>query len=173
MPSASSPAHDLSSTSSTLLNCPPSAQGSVLFKLRLPTSLDSLKPIVFQAQWLHGLHLTATGEDGEREIISNLITELNLKFNANLDQNFSTSRDGVGDLDESSTDVTADSIIIVGSSHAFRLAAAFNSLGESVNCLASPFWKLVSDNIDTTVKNLEEAVRCNPTATVFFQLFDS
>ena len=86
LPSASSPTHDLSSTSSTLLNCSPSAQGSVLLKLRLPTSLDSLKPIVFQAQWLHGLHLTATGEDGEREIISNLITELNLKFNANLDQ---------------------------------------------------------------------------------------
>ena len=173
LPSASSPTLDLSSTSSTLLNCSPSAQGSVLLKLRLPTSLDSLKPIVFQAQWLHGIQLSPTGEDGEREIFSKLISEINLKFNANLDKNFSTSRDVEADVEESCADYNADSIIIVGSSHAFRLAAAFNSLGESVNCLASPFWKLDSDNIDSTVKSLEEAVRCNPTATVLFQLFDS
>ena len=62
---------------------------------------------------------------------------------------------------------------MVGSSHAFRLAGALNSLGETVNCLGSPFWKLVNDSIDTTSKNLEEAVRCNPQATVIFQLFDS
>ena len=160
--SASSPIPGPSSTSSTLLNCPPSVQGSICFKLRLPTSLDSLKPTVFQARWIPGLQLTPTCEAGEREIISSLLNELNAKFDVNLDTNFSTNRDVAGDLDDSGTDSPSDSFIVVGSSHAFRLAGALNSLGETVNCLATPFWKLVNDSIETTSKNLEEAVRCNP-----------
>ena len=90
----------------------------------------------------------------------------------NLDHNFTTNRDVVLDSDDSVLDTPCDSVIIVGSSHVFRLAAAFNSLGESVNCLASPFWKLNVDNISTTIKSLEEAVRSNPSATVIFQMFD-
>ena len=33
----------------------------------------------------------------------------------------------------------SEDYIVVGSSHAYRICSALNSLGESVNCLASSF----------------------------------
>ena len=67
----------------------------------------------------------------------------------------------------------SDSFIIVGSSHAYRLSAALTSLGESVTCLASLFWKLNGENVNNTIKTLEEAVDLNPSATVAFHMLDS
>ena len=63
LPSASLLPKDPSSMSSTLLNCPPMVQGSPILKLRLPTSLDSLKPTIFHTAWIRGLSLR--GQEGQ------------------------------------------------------------------------------------------------------------
>ena len=173
LPSASPQPKDPSSTSSTLLNCTPLAQGSPILKLRLPTSLDSLKPTIFHAAWIPDIRLVPINEPGERTLISQLIDELNRKFDVNLDTNFSTSRDVEPSLDSSATESMGNDYIIVGSSHAYRLAAALTQQGKSVTCLASPSWRLTGENIASTAMNLEEAVRANPSAIVIFQMLDS
>ena len=156
-----------------LLNCTPSAQGSPILKLRPATSLDSLKPTIFHAAWIPDIRLVPINEPGERTLISQLIDELNRKFDVNLDSNFSTSRDVEPSLDGSATESMGNDYIIVGSSHTYRLAAALTQQGESVTCLAGPSWRLTGENIASTAVNLEEAVRANPSAIVIFQMLDS
>ena len=173
MPSASPQPKDPSSTSSTLLNCTPTAQGSPILKLRLLTSLDSLKPTIFHTALIPDIRLVPISEVGERALISQLIVELNRKFDVNLDSNFSTSRDVEPSLDSSATESMGNDYIIVGSSHASRLAAALTQQGESVTCLASPSWRLTGENVASTSMSLEDAVRANPSAIVIFQMLDS
>ena len=148
------------------------AQGSFLARLRLPALLDSLKPLSFQGSWTPYLLLAAATEPLERELAECLIAELNSKFEVNLDKNFYTGRNE-DHQDQTVLHPPEDAYIIVGSSHAFRLAAALNCLGEHVTCLASPFWRLNAENVAATAKSLEEAVTLNPRATVIFQMMDS
>ena len=104
-------------------------------------------------------------------MLTSLLEELNEKFNASLDTNIMTSRDpsylAMEDL------VDHDNFIVVGSSHAYRLANALKEAGETVNCLASPFWRLTEENVTNTSAALTEAVANNPHATVVLQLYDS
>ena len=117
------------------------------------------------------LIMKAVDEPTERNIIESLIHELNSKFNVGLDSNFSTSR--CKDLSSLEEHMATDDYIVVGSSHAFRISSALTTLGEKVLCLASPYWRLNAENVESTAKSLEEAVRNNPGATVVFQLYDS
>ena len=111
--------HDLSSTPSALHNCTPTAQGSSCLyqKFRLPASLDSLKPAVFQAELAPNLQLAQVTESGERMLMVKLIAELNLRFNTGLAKNFSTGREGPATAEDSLSEVPDDYILIVGSSH--------------------------------------------------------
>ena len=97
--------------------------------------------------------------------------ELNSKFNASLDLNFSTSRTPTDHLMEAKADL--DDYIVIGSSHAHRLASALKELGESVQSLASPSWRLNEENVAETATALAGAVKKNPHATVIMQLYDS
>ena len=68
-----------------------------------------------------------------------LLTELNTKFNAGLNLNFSTSRENPTLTEEEGhPSPTLDNIILVSSSHLTRTATALKKLGEHVNSLASP-----------------------------------
>ena len=55
-------------------------------KLRLPASLDSQKTAIFSLDGPLNLVMEAASESTERSIIECLIKELNLKFNAGLEQ---------------------------------------------------------------------------------------
>ena len=66
-----------------------------------------------------------------------------------------------------------DDYIVIGSSHAHRLASALKELGESVQSLASPSWRLNEENVAETATALAGAVKNNPHATVIMQLYDS
>ena len=140
-------------------------------KLRLPSSLDSLQSTIFTMEGPLNLIMKGVDEPTERNIIESLIHELNSKFNVGLDSNFSTSR--CKDLSSLEEHMATDDYIVVGSSHAFRISSALTTLGEKVLCLASPYWRLNAENVESTAKSLEEAVRNNPGATVVFQLYDS
>ena len=141
---------------------------------RLPASLDSLKPAVFSGTWYPDLILVPTSEADERKLMDKLIQELNCRFDVNLDRNYSTCRDVVNNSDaEDMTDSSGQSYILVGSSHAYRMSAAFTNLGEATTCLASPFWRLNAENVATTSSSISELVAQHPDAVIVYQLFDS
>ena len=150
---------------------PCSSSSTFTQKLRLPASLDSQKTSIFSLDGPLYLVMEAATESTERSIIECLIKELNLKFNAGLDNNFSTSR---------STDITSSEdfketvdFVLVGSSHAHRICAALSAGRERVLSLASPSWRLTAENVAALVKPLEEAASNNPGAVFVFQLYDS
>ena len=141
------------------------------FRLRLPSSLDSLKPEVFEAAIKSDHALPELDEGLERAIIESLVAELNSKFHVGLDANFTTSRElGATDTEE---ELSGDNYIVVGSSHACRLVEALKNIGESVTSLANPRWRLTEENAKTLAVRLKSAVAANPTATVIFWIFDS
>ena len=139
----------------------------------MPGSLDSLKPCTFIKEWTGDLYMASVSESMERDVITALIKELNEKFNCGLDLNFSTSRDSSNRVEEELLIPPPDNIIVVGSSHMDRTASALRKLGERVYSLASPHWRLNEENVLSTAKKLEDAVRSNPSATVIYQIFDS
>ena len=46
-------------------------------------------------------------------------------------------------------------------------------MGENINCLASPFWRLNAENIENASKQIENLVNNNPGITIIYQLYDS
>ena len=105
--------------------------------------------------------------------MTSLIKELNSKFNMGLDLNFSTSRDATAPCDDLEDILTPEKFILIGSSHMARLAVSLKGLGEEVNSMASPYWRLNDENVEATTKQLEEAIKLNTTATIIYQLYDS
>ena len=116
----------------------PSLPTSYTQKLRLPASLDSQKTSIFSLDGPLNLGMEAATETTERSIIECLIKELNLKFNAGLDFNFSTSRSG--ELPSAEDIKETVDFVMVGSSHAHRISAALTAGSEWVLCLTSPSW---------------------------------
>ena len=119
------------------------------------------------------IHLSSIDEADERLILEKLTNELNQKFGLGLDVNFSLSREGNSNMEEALNDPPEEGFILMGSSHAFRLAAALNSHGEHVRCLASPFWKLNGENLASTCKAVEKETALNSGATIIYHLFDN
>ena len=109
-------------------------------------------------------------EPTEHAVIESLVNELNLKFNVGLDPNFSTCRYRDTTIQEEQE--ISEDFILVGSSHAYRISSALSAAEEKVLCLASPFWRLNVENVESTAKSPEEAVKNNPGATVILQLYD-
>ena len=144
-----------------LLSCPPMAQGTTLLniRLRLPASLDSMKPDVFEATIRQDLCLPVLDEGHERVIVETLVGELNCKFHVGLDPNFSTAREP--GYEESEQDSQGDNYIVVGSSHASRLVEALRAIGESVTSLADPKWRLTEDSAKVLAAQLKSAVAAN------------
>ena len=161
------------------LSCSPMAQGTTtnasstpsVIRLRLPSSLDSQKPEVFEAVVGLKCTLPEIGEGLERSIVETLIGELNNKFLAGLDSNFSTCRDE--EANQTLSERIGDSFIVVGSSHAHRIAEALRRQGDTVTSLADPTWRLTEENVATLASSLKTAVSDNPSATVILQLYDS
>ena len=69
-------------------------------------------------------------EADERLILEKLTNELNQKFGLGLDVNFSLSREGNSNMEDALNDSPEEGFILMGSSRAFRLAAALNSHGD-------------------------------------------
>ena len=113
--------------------------------MRLPSSLDSMIPTVFSLDGPANQVMVKIEEATERSILGCLVEELNSKFNASLDMNFSTSRTPTDHIMEAKADL--EDYIVIGSSHAHRLANALKELGESVHSLASPSWRLNKENV--------------------------
>ena len=144
-----------------------------MLRLRLPASLDSLKPTIVIMEWIPNLCMKTLDEPLERDIMESLISELNSKFNSGLDPNFSTSRDSPDALEDGPPLEAKDDIIAIGSSHLTRTVLSMKKFGDTINCMASPSWRLTEDNVKSSALALEDAVKANPGATIIYQLFDS
>ena len=128
---------------------------------------------VFSTELDLGLYLNPVDEPRERDIMSALISELNEKFNAGLDRNFSTNRKATLLMEEEEAAPPPDDVILVGSSHLAPTAVALRRLGENVNNMASPYWRLTEENVAAGAASLSKVAKLNPEATIIFQLYDS
>ena len=161
------------------LSCPPMAQGTSSnsstelssIRLRLPSSLDSMKPDIFEARVGQKLILPELDEGEERRVVEKLIVELNSKFYVGLDANFSTGRDA--DHGDTQPEQLGTKYIVVGSSHACHIVEALRAQGDTVTSLADPSWRLTEDSAELLAIQLRKAVAENPDSTVIFQLYDS
>ena len=144
-----------------------------MLRFRLPASLDSLKPTIVFKEWIPNLPMKSLDEPLERDIMESLISELNSKFNTRLDPNFSTSRDIQEALEDDPPSEAKEDIIAIGSSHLTRTVLSMTKFGDTINCMASPTWRLTEENVKSFALALEEAVKANPGATIIYQLFDS
>ena len=160
------------------LFCSPMAQGATLtsksssiIRLRLPASLDSQKPEVFEAVVGQKWSLPELDRVQEREIVEKLVAERNSKFHGGLDANFSMCREE--DKSVTMTEEIGDTFILAGSSHAHWIAEALLAQGDMVTFLADSTWRLTEENATNLAKSLKSAVLNNPAATVILQLYDS
>ena len=153
------------------LNCSPPVQGLCLVqRLRLPASLDSLKPIIVVMDGISNTYMLPLVETLERDLMESLISELNSKFNTGLDSNFSTSRDHPETVEDERPPAAKEDIIAVGSSHLSRTVLSMRSFGDTIKSLATPSWRLTEENVEATAASLAEAVKNNPEATIVYQL---
>ena len=157
------------------LNCPPTAQGPAppLLRLRLLATLDSLKPTVFIKEWTYNCVMVPVDKSLERDIMTSLLKELNSNVNTALDLNFSTSRDIGSSGDTEAAPTVNDNIIAIGISHLTPTVMSMRALGETINCMASPYWRLTDENVEASAAALAETVKENTTATIIYQLFNS
>ena len=161
------------------LSCPPMAQGTsaqpstepVTIRLRLPSSLDSMRTDIFEAEVGQLLVLPELDEGQERIVVEKLISELNTKFHVGLDANFSTGRDK--DHGDMLPELIGAKYIVVGSSHACHIVEALQAQGETVSSLADPSWRLTDESAEKLANRLKKLVAENPESTVIFQLYDS
>ena len=101
--------------------------------------------------------------NSERSFISALISEINVGLLAGLDPEPNHSRSGkrlamyVG-----MREGEIESAILVGASHAGRLAAAMSTLGVDTSKLAQGGWKLSRESVDSLILELGEVTDSAP-----------
>jgi hypothetical protein len=113
-------------------------------KLVLPSSLANESQSVFVS---NGYKLPTSvqpcSQEHERVLIDMLIEDLNRLYMTDIATEYCTARDGTGSATTSNDDILISTrFILVGASHASRLAGALRELGAEVADLSVPGWKL-------------------------------
>ena len=149
----------------------------------MPTWPDSFEKSLFEwdlqaTSCVTSIH--AMDETKELLIITSLIKDLNEQFFLDLDANIETWRQKEMDETELSSVMGPPGsdgarYIVVGASHATRLANALADAGEKVVNLASPGWKLTDESIDSTASLIRGEVEkvWGGDTIVVYQLYDS
>ena len=110
----------------------------------------------------------AAGVEGEKEIVSTLIRELNARLASNLDPDVSYERTAISPCNK------PEKFVVVGASHAGRTADALVRTGAIVFKVVVPGWRIMKQTVakmsDDLKLVLEEA---GEDCTVVFQLFDA
>jgi hypothetical protein len=92
-------------------------------------------------------------------LLDELIEDLNNNFMCNLALEYCTSRGGVS----TGTNVTEEMasstrFVMLGASHAGRLASALRETGSEVADLSVPGWKISSANVESSIELLKEVL---------------
>jgi hypothetical protein len=109
----------------------------------------------------------------ERALIDSLIEDINSNFMCNLSPEYSTSRDGTAAACTDTTD--AIRIILIGASHAGRLAGALRETGAEIADLSVLGWKISDENVESSIALLCEVLEedWEGETVVLYQLFDN
>jgi len=119
-------------------------------------------------------------EVAELIIISAAIKELNELFTLDLDADVDTWRQKEPEDGDTSTVLDQHEsgvvrYVVVGASHATRLAKALTEAGECVSCLASPGWKLNAESVAATSTALKHELEKDwaGETIIVYQMYDS
>ena len=146
-------------------------QTDYVTRLVLPTSLDSVgfKKWVSAGWGSIPCELPPVDQCIETKLIKGLISELNVAFELDLDDNVSFSRG----QDESSPDKPRD-VLVVGASHANRLSEQLELLGHSVERVCQPGWRATKANVASMLAKVEEVISSmSQDCLVIFWLLDN
>jgi hypothetical protein len=101
------------------------------------------------------LKIDPVSSSDERNIIEQLINELNSKYNTNLAGMCNVDRELDEILESSTEDALCNKrFILVGASHMTRLACAFEDLGATVIDLSIPGWRISTNAVEEMSSNL-------------------
>jgi hypothetical protein len=112
----------------------------------------------------------------ERALVYALIEDINSLYMTNLATEFCTNRDSTGcALTEEDDILHSTRFVLVGASHASRLASALKDLGAEVADLSVPGWRLSEANVEDSAALLREVLEeeWEGDTIVLFQLFDN
>jgi hypothetical protein len=109
----------------------------------------------------------------ERALIDSFIEDINSNFMCNLSLEYSTSHDGT--VAACAESAAATRIILVGASHASRLAGALRETGTEIADLSVLGWKISDDNVESSISLLREVVEeeWDGETIVLYELFDN
>jgi uncharacterized membrane protein YgcG len=143
----------------------------------LPTNLTGTKKMSFVSKPEHVPETIVPVESDTEELLLNtLLNELNNKFPADL------ATLAVAEPDRGMTDSVPDILahgdkrfIIIGRSHAARLAECLDDFGIHVANLSIPGWTVTDANVDSMLALLEKvlAEKSDKKSVIIYQLFDN
>jgi hypothetical protein len=111
----------------------------------------------------------------ERALIDALIDDLNANFMKTLATEFSTACNFSAATAGTGGDISDCRFIVIGASHASRLASTLKDTGAEVADLAVPSWMLTSDSLEASVGLLKEVLEEEWTGNtiIIYQMFDN
>jgi hypothetical protein len=115
------------------------------------------------------------GGGGHNELLAKLISELNEKFMTDLGF-AAVAQQSAAMADTDGNEMLSEyRFILVGGSHAARLAAAADNLGLDIKNLSIPGFRIYPDSIENAAILLQEAVaeEADKHVIVIFQIFDN
>ena len=138
-------------------------------RLLLPVSLSC--PL--KKKWACGasnlpVGAVAAGEMKEREIITTLIGELNARLSLDLGVEVSFQRQVAAPA------ARPETIVVIGASHASRLATALEAAGATVVRVCEPGWRVTKTKVVNMVEKLKaELDAAGEDCTVVYQMLDN
>jgi len=147
------------------------SQAEYVSRLVLPVSLSSsgYKKWVSAGWGSLPCRLLPLDQSSEKKIVDCFINELNSNFDLELEDSVSLSRG----LETTSLDKHL-SILVVGASHASRLAVQLELLGHRVEQITHPGWRATKDKIaNMTSEVMSAASRMPADCLIIYWLFDN
>jgi hypothetical protein len=147
-------------------------------RLLLPTLVSANEKALFESPWYLSvpLKIDPVLPSDEHDIIEQLISELNSKYNTNLAGMCTVDRELEEVIDSSTDDALSNKrFVLVGASHMTRLVCAFEDLGATVFDLSILGWRISTSAVDEMNSNLSAvlAEEYSGETYIVYQLFDN
>jgi hypothetical protein len=156
---------------------PPEASVHYAMSLELPVAKFGNGTGVFRNAGYRELPLSLPPcpPEQERALIEALIDDLNENFMTDLATEFSSARTKDTNPSSAECDTSDYRFVVIGASHACRLASALRETGAEVADLAVPGWKISSESVEAMCVLLKEVLEEEWTGEtiVIYQLFDN
>jgi hypothetical protein len=155
-----------------------SPMASALYPMRymLPT-LKTAEKMICESPWYYDVPdvIEPVTETDERNIIEQLVQELNSLYMADLALEISVDREFVEDGTEQQDMLHGKRIVVIGASHGARIALALEDLGAIVVDLSCPGWRVTTSNVAAMCHQLSSVLAedFDGETLIVYQLFDN